>query len=185
FVVVILYVICLKKCSSYRNGTTPKCVVRNCSPLKGAKFHRIPSSIHARKVWLDLLNLPEKTKGRICSKHFAPSDFQIKRGGEIWLKLNAYPKPVLYELDHFGNELEVEDMEVDHHEPNSCPKTYSSLIRKFSLTLHYYSPAAYRFVRDTFNKCLPHTQTIASWYKVVDGTPGFTNESLVALTELQ
>ncbi|KAJ6642958.1 hypothetical protein Bhyg_07914 [Pseudolycoriella hygida] len=45
----------------------PKCVVRNCSPLKGATFHRIPSSIHARKVWLDLLNLPEKTTGRNAS----------------------------------------------------------------------------------------------------------------------
>lgn len=39
--------------------------------------------------------------------------------------------------------------------------------------------------RSTFNQCLPHPKTIASWYKVVDGTPGFTNESFDALVELQ
>lgn len=39
--------------------------------------------------------------------------------------------------------------------------------------------------RCTFNQCLPHPKTIASWYKVVDGSPGFTTESLDALVELQ
>lgn len=41
------------------------------------------------------------------------------------------------------------------------------------------------FYRSVFSKCLPHTQTIASWYRVIDGQPGFTVESLDALTELQ
>lgn len=35
------------------------------------------------------------------------------------------------------------------------------------------------------NNCLPHSQTIAPWYRVIDGEPGFTVESLDALVELQ
>ncbi|KAJ6639075.1 hypothetical protein Bhyg_11814 [Pseudolycoriella hygida] len=68
----------------------PKCVVRNCSPLKGATFHR--SNLF---------------------KAFRTIRFSNQTRGRNLLKLNAYPKTVLYELDHFGNELEVEDMEVD------------------------------------------------------------------------
>lgn len=54
-------------------------------------------------------------------------------------------------------------------------------IRKFALTLHFYSPAAYNYVRDAFNKNLPHPSTLSNWYSTVDGTPGFTSESLNVL----
>jgi len=54
-------------------------------------------------------------------------------------------------------------------------------IRKFALTLHFYSPAAYNYVRDAFNKNLPHPSTLRNWYSTVDGTPGFTSESLNVL----
>ncbi|KAJ6642273.1 hypothetical protein Bhyg_07220 [Pseudolycoriella hygida] len=40
-------------------------------------------------------------------------------------------------------------------------------------------------MRSTMNKCLPHSHTIAAWYRVINGDPGFTVESLNALTELQ
>lgn len=33
------------------------------------------------------------------------------------------------------------------HDRKSSPRQYSPIIRKFTLTLHYYSPAGYRFVR--------------------------------------
>lgn len=54
-------------------------------------------------------------------------------------------------------------------------------IRKFALTLHFYSPAAYNYVRDAFNKNLPHPSTIRNWYSSIDGAPGFTSESLNAV----
>lgn len=50
-------------------------------------------------------------------------------------------------------------------------------MRKFALTLHYYSPAAYKYVRDTYNKALPHPRTISRWYSTVDAEPGFTTEA--------
>lgn len=42
-------------------------------------------------------------------------------------------------------------------------QTYDPAIRKFALTLHFYSPKAYRFIRNTFNKALPHEHTLYRW----------------------
>ncbi|CAH1994072.1 unnamed protein product [Acanthoscelides obtectus] len=58
---------------------------------------------------------------------------------------------------------------------------YDPSIRTFALTLSFYSPRAYNFVRNTFNKSLPHLSTISKWYRSVDGSPGFTQEALQAL----
>lgn len=54
-------------------------------------------------------------------------------------------------------------------------------MRAFALTLSFYSPRAYNFVRKTFNNILPHPTTLSRWYQIVDGAPGFTREALVAL----
>ncbi|CAH2016537.1 unnamed protein product [Acanthoscelides obtectus] len=58
---------------------------------------------------------------------------------------------------------------------------YDPSIRCFALTLSFYSPKAYQFVRNTFNKSLPHPSTISKWYQSIDGSPGFTSEALNAL----
>lgn len=59
--------------------------------------------------------------------------------------------------------------------------TYSPELRSFALTLHFYSPHAYRYVRKMFDTCLPHPRTISRWFQTIDGTPGFTTEALNAL----
>jgi len=60
-------------------------------------------------------------------------------------------------------------------------KIISPELRKFALTLHFYSPNAYDYVRNIFNKSLPHPSTIRKWYATVDGRPGLTSESLRAI----
>ena len=60
-------------------------------------------------------------------------------------------------------------------------KKYSEEIRKFALTLHFYSPKAYTFIRNKYNTCLPHTRTLRKWYKNINAEPGFTQEAFVAL----
>ncbi|CAB3230959.1 unnamed protein product [Arctia plantaginis] len=50
--------------------------------------------------------------------------------------------------------------------------------RKFALTLDFYSPAAYKYVRKMFNTCLPHPHTLYEWYRSVDAEPGFYAETL-------
>lgn len=54
-------------------------------------------------------------------------------------------------------------------------------LRAFALTLNFYSSSAYNYVRKVFDKCLPHPSTIRKWYAVIDGSPGFTKESVNAL----
>lgn len=49
------------------------------------------------------------------------------------------------------------------------------------MTLHFYSPKAYNFIRDTFKNLLPHPTTIKQWYAVVNCETGFTKEAFEAL----
>lgn len=58
---------------------------------------------------------------------------------------------------------------------------YPEELRTFALTLHFYSSSAYSYIRKTFNNCLPHPKTLTRWYKSVDGSPGYTTESLRAV----
>lgn len=60
-------------------------------------------------------------------------------------------------------------------------KAYPHELRCFAITLDFYSPKAYDYVRSTFNKCLPHRRTIQKWFQTVSGTPGFSTEAMAAL----
>ena len=48
---------------------------------------------------------------------------------------------------------------------------YSTETKQFALTLHYYSPRAYNFVRRIFK--LPHASNICKWNGSIDCEPGF------------
>ncbi|VEN49275.1 unnamed protein product, partial [Callosobruchus maculatus] len=58
---------------------------------------------------------------------------------------------------------------------------YDPVLRSFAVTLAFYSPKAYNYVKDIFNKSLPDLSTISKWYKSINGSPGFTKEALKAL----
>lgn len=49
------------------------------------------------------------------------------------------------------------------------------------MTLHFYSPKAYRYVRQKFCNALPDPSTLRSWYGSINCEPGFTSESFDAL----
>lgn len=63
-------------------------------------------------------------------------------------------------------------------------KMYSVELGVFSLTLHYYSPRGYNYVRKVWGNLLPHPSTLRRWYTVVDGTPEFTYEAFHAMSSL-
>ena len=71
--------------------------------------------------------------------------------------------------------------QIAKHNEHPVQKEYSPALRSFALTLHFYSPNAYRYMRKVFDTCLPHPRTIAKWYQQVEGKPGFTNYSFSAL----
>ena len=64
---------------------------------------------------------------------------------------------------------------------SAVPTMYSCQLRSFALTLHFYSPRAYKYVRKVFDTCLPHPRTIRKWYQMVDDAPGFTQSAFQAL----
>ena len=61
---------------------------------------------------------------------------------------------------------------------------YSEEIRQFALTLHFYSPAAYNFVRKSFDTCLPHTRTIRKWMSSVKTSSNFNENALETIRHL-
>ncbi|XP_041978028.1 THAP domain-containing protein 3-like [Aricia agestis] len=58
---------------------------------------------------------------------------------------------------------------------------YAPELRSFAITLHFYSPKAYSYVRKKFDLALPHPRVIRSWYSSIDANPGFSVESFNAL----
>ena len=62
-------------------------------------------------------------------------------------------------------------------------RDYDESIRKFALTLHFYSAKAYKFVHEQFNKALPHENTLYKWCCKLNGKPGFTEESFNYIRE--
>lgn len=63
---------------------------------------------------------------------------------------------------------------------------YQESVRSFALTLHFHSPRAYNYLREKFNKTLPHVGTIRNWYmnSGANGEPGFCMESFDTLKNL-
>lgn len=51
---------------------------------------------------------------------------------------------------------------------------YSDTMKQFSLTLHFYSPKAYKFLRKHFP--LPHPNRLKSWISQVNCQPGYLDE---------
>ncbi|KAF2885085.1 hypothetical protein ILUMI_21088 [Ignelater luminosus] len=58
---------------------------------------------------------------------------------------------------------------------------YSSELRKFALTLQYYSPRAYNYIRHKWRNLLPHSSTIKNWYSNINCKPGFQKQALDAI----
>lgn len=57
---------------------------------------------------------------------------------------------------------------------------YPPSVRQFCLSLHYYSPRAYKHVRQSFFKRLPHPRTIIQWYSNSDisGDEGIQSKNM-------
>lgn len=60
-------------------------------------------------------------------------------------------------------------------------RIYKDSLRQFALSLHYYSPKAYDYVRHKFYNSLPHPKTLSKWYHSFDGEPGINTEALEAI----
>lgn len=63
---------------------------------------------------------------------------------------------------------------------------YPESVRKFCISVHFHSPAAYRTLRNAFKRKLPHPHTIAAWYRYsnIKGNPGIQQETLDRLKRI-
>ena len=78
-----------------------------------------------------------------------------------------------YELINckFGEiSLELFQNELKNSDESSKQWRYSDKIKQFAVTLHFYSPQAYNFIREHLH--LPHPRSINEWVSSVDCHPG-------------
>lgn len=80
-------------------------------------------------------------------------------------------------IQHFGKNKEIIERLLKKSQKKSVRKTYEHSVRAFAVTLHFFSPKAYNYVRQKFENSLPHPKTLAKWYSSVDTKPGFTSEA--------
>ena len=64
---------------------------------------------------------------------------------------------------------------------STCGSRYGNEIKEFALTLHFYSPKAYKYVRKSLH--LPHPATLRSWCVNIHCEPGFLEKSLNYIEE--
>lgn len=56
---------------------------------------------------------------------------------------------------------------------------YPQSVKKFALTIHFYSAQAYQYLKKFFK--LPHPRTLRLWATAIDGNPGFTEQSFIKI----
>lgn len=71
--------------------------------------------------------------------------------------------------------------EIIERKLNGKKLAFSNELKKFAVTLQYYSTKAYNFVRKQFLNVLPHPRTLSKWYHIINGEPGFTKETFNTL----
>jgi DNA transposase THAP9 len=74
-------------------------------------------------------------------------------------------------LDSNFSGMPLELFQNEKHNTDAKSPRYSRPVKEFALSLFYYSPCAYSFVRESLH--LPHPSTVRSWSASVQCQPGF------------
>lgn len=95
--------------------------------------------------------------------------------------ISHYVKEVLQNCFGSNNNLFLSLFKKACYKKKKCKAKYEEDIRKFAISLHYFSPRTYKYVRNILNGALPHHKTLSKWYKTINGEPGFTSKSFEIL----
>ena len=74
------------------------------------------------------------------------------------------------------------DQSVNARKLTTSAHQYSEVTNQFAMTLHYYSPKAYEFVKKILK--LPHSSSIKHWAASVDCEPGYLTNVIQAIGKL-
>ncbi|KAJ1524207.1 hypothetical protein ONE63_010728 [Megalurothrips usitatus] len=112
--------------------------------------------IHVDELCKENANNPVK-ESELKSLSFVLNKVRKNMGLSADDALVMFQKHIPYEVYELLKRLVIEDK-----------KQYKDLVRTFSLSIHFYSPLAYSFLRQRLGDGLPHTRTIQSWYTTID-----------------
>lgn len=166
----------VKKLQSRTTSFSPERKCRNLSPSVGRAREHYQHRIMGYRRKIKVLQQTKRRQGKKIST--MRNIIIALKNKNFLLEENAN---VLQNIS--GPNKEILKRQVQKSSKR-LPKSYNLELRKFALTLHYYSPRAYQYVRKSFDTCLPHPKTITSWYKSISGAPGFTEESFVAIKQM-
>lgn len=121
----------------------------------------------------------------------------LKKQNKRLIKANLSMKEIIRELKkkRLIDESLTDDIEIITMNNDECIlkilsknerkpfNAYPPALRKFALTVHFYSTAAYQYLRRIFNNSLPHPSTLFRWYQNVNAGPGFTDEAFKRLAD--
>jgi len=74
---------------------------------------------------------------------------------------------------------------INSNKESPTTSEFPAELRVFATTLQFYSTKAYKYVRKTFCKALPHVATIRRWLSNIDGSPGFSEPAFTLLKKKQ
>lgn len=125
----------------------------------------------------------EKKKVQMKNYNLTKQNKRLKEKCDNLQKIvSKLKKKKYYTVDQF-TELELKAVELTNRlvaksKSKGYRQKYTPALRKFAVTLHYYSAAAYKYVRQVFNGSLPHPRVIGKWYENSSGDPGFSKQAL-------
>ena len=128
------------------------------------------------KLWINSCN--QRKKSVLIQKNRRLE----KRNAKLNTILNDLREKSLLSTNSFNVLEDCAGGVIDllQRQQNQKSPSYSSELKSFALTLHFYSPQAYRYVRKVFDTCLSHPRTIRKWYQSVEG---FTSASFFSTAQ--
>jgi len=143
-------------------------------PAKKAKITISPTKTKLKKKIKTLQQKLRRKETKIQSLSDAIKTLQEK-------KLLTEDCGTIIERHFSGITKEIITSELKNNTKKSKGKRYSDEVKKFALTLHFYSPRAYEFLRSIFS--LPAQSSISNWTNSVDCQPGFFKDVFQYLQE--
>lgn len=81
-------------------------------------------------------------------------------------------------LEHFGSNKEIIQRLFKKTNNKTASKEFPHSVKSFAITLHFFSPKAYNYLRSKFYNSLPHPKTLSRWYTAISAKPGFSQETI-------
>ena len=131
-------------------------------PRRSRGRPKLPPEIKVLKLEKTVRNLRKQVK-RLKQKQVIKTNLLT-----MLQKENTIQNSQLSSIDGFLSEL-VANQAVNKRRTTN--KKYSQSIKEFSITMYYYSPKAYSYLRSKFH--LPSGRTIRHWLQAVECEPGF------------